>query len=158
MAAKPKPTKRKRHKGGGLLITPADTYFSRCVRERAEWKCERCGTYYAPPTKALQCSHFEGRANWATRFEPLNALALCHGCHERLGSFRFEHEQKHAEIFGAFAKDIIQEKANDILLFKRMKQTRGVGEIAAHYKAEYERMMNERAAGLTGRLEFIGYE
>jgi hypothetical protein len=144
--------------GFGVKITPADKWFSRCTRERADWTCERCGTRYTPPTTALECSHWEGRANWGTRFEPLNALALCSGCHSRMGSFRFEHDKLHASIHGEFSQEIIKEKAQNIPLYKAMKQTKGKGLISAHFKAEYERMMNERAAGVVGRLEFIGYE
>ena len=141
-----------------LKITPADKWFSRCVRERADWTCERCGTQYQPPTRALHCSHYEGRGNWGTRFEPLNALSLCYGCHQLLGSSRKAHDRLHAKIFGDFAAAIVEEKAQDISLYKAMKRTKGRGLIAAHYKAEYERMMEVRASGARGRLEFIGYE
>lgn len=143
-----------------MKITPADKWFSRCVRERADWTCEYpgCGIRYAPPTQALHCSHFEGRGNWAVRFEPLNAIALCYGHHRIVGSSPRLHDELHALIFGAFAADIVEEKAQDIELAKLMRRTKGKGLIAAHYKAEYERMMEVRAAGLRGRLEFIGYE
>ena len=29
-----------------VKITPADTAFGKCVKERASWRCERCGTQY----------------------------------------------------------------------------------------------------------------
>lgn len=140
----------------GIKITPADIWFSRCVRERAGWKCERCGKQYHPPTQALHCSHYEGRGNWATRFEPLNAISLCYGCHQLVGSRRM-HDDLHAEIFGEAAQEIVKEKARNISIAKIVKRTQGKGEIAAYYKAEYERMMEVRAQGITGRIDFTGW-
>ena len=40
---------------------------------------------------ALHCSHFQGRGKEATRFEPLNADALCYGCHQYFTSHPAEH-------------------------------------------------------------------
>lgn len=64
-----------------IKISQADSIFSRLIRERDEWTCVRCNTRYTPPTNALHCSHFWGRANKNTRFDPLNCDALCYGCH-----------------------------------------------------------------------------
>lgn len=66
-----------------IKIDPADTLFSKLIRERDGWKCQFCGTQYEPPTSGLQCSHFWGRGNKATRFDPENCDALCYGCHAR---------------------------------------------------------------------------
>jgi len=140
-----------------MKITPADKYFSYCVRERAEWRCERCGTYHQPPTRALHCSHFEGRGNWAVRFEPDNGIALCMGCHLLVGARPGLHSGLHAEIFGKYAADIVKEKSQDLMLAKEIRRTKGKGEIAKHFKTEYERMMDLRAQGVGGRIEFIGY-
>lgn len=65
----------------GIRITTADRLFSLYIRSRDGWKCKRCGRYYEPPTNALQCSHYWGRASKGTRFEPDNCDALCYGCH-----------------------------------------------------------------------------
>jgi hypothetical protein len=40
---------------------------------------------------ALHCSHFKGRGKESTRFDPLNADALCYGCHRYFGSQPDEH-------------------------------------------------------------------
>jgi len=141
----------------GIKRTPADDWFSKCVRERAFWTCEKCGRGFTPPTQALGCSHFEGRANWGTRFVPENAISLCTGCHSRVESYRFEHEELHAKIFGPLMKDVIRELSQDIMHAKEIRRTKGKGEISKHYKNEYERMMELRAQGISGRLEFVGY-
>lgn len=41
--------------------------------------------------KGLHCSHFKGRGKEATRFEPLNADAMCYGCHRYFTSQPDEH-------------------------------------------------------------------
>lgn len=64
-----------------IKISKLDALFSKQIRERDNWTCVRCGRRYEPPTNALHCSHFWGRANKATRYDPENCDALCYGCH-----------------------------------------------------------------------------
>ncbi len=71
-------------------INTADKHFSLYIRSKAGWRCERCGTQYTPPTTSLQCSHFQGRAKLATRFDPDNAFAHCAGCHRYFGANPYE--------------------------------------------------------------------
>ena len=85
--ARHKPMKRsrlvsKKGKGfRGVRIDQADKFFSLFIRYRANWTSERCGTKYEVNSQGLHCSHFWGRAREATRFDPENASAHCHGCH-----------------------------------------------------------------------------
>lgn len=65
----------------GVRIDPADKLFSLWIRWRAGWKCERCGAQFEIGSQGLHCSHFWGRAREATRFDPENCVAHCHGCH-----------------------------------------------------------------------------
>lgn len=67
-----------------IKISKVDKLFSQYIRERDGWKCQRCGTYYQPPTMALHCSHFWGRSNKCTRFDTENCMTLCYGCHSRM--------------------------------------------------------------------------
>lgn len=135
----------------GIKETPADLWFSRCVRERSNWTCERCGKHFTPPTQGLHCSHYKGRGSWSTRFDPLNAIALCYGCHMQVGNDR----EFYLKIHGVTAEEIVIEHHNDIMRGKEYKRTKGKGEIAKHYKSEYERMMGLRAEGVTGRIDFV---
>ena len=64
-----------------IKVTKADRLFSLCIRNRDKWRCVRCKKQYHPPTNALQCSHFWGRGNYATRFHRWNCDAACYGCH-----------------------------------------------------------------------------
>lgn len=80
---------------GAVKITPADKAFSDYIRTRDKWTCQRCRTKYDPlistDRMALHCSHFMGRGKEATRFEPLNADAMCYGCHRYLTAHPAEH-------------------------------------------------------------------
>lgn len=101
-----------------IKITKLDKLFSDFIRNRDEWTCQRCGTRYDPPTNALHCSHFWGRANKATRYDPLNADALCYGCHARWeankqGEYR---DFKLAQL-GDNEYDALEKRARSIVKF-----------------------------------------
>lgn len=76
---------------GRIKVDSADKAFSLYIRSRDNWTCKRCNKRYPPPTNALHCSHFMGRRKEATRFEELNADALCYGCHQYFTSHPAEH-------------------------------------------------------------------
>lgn len=160
MIAKPKPKKQPKQKVKRL---DPDFYFSLCVRERADWTCQRCGKFYAPweSTKGypanpgLHCSHYIGRANYATRFDPMNVDAHCYGCHAKFEGnphiFRdWKREQLWPELY-----DILIEKSNNIMLGKQARQEKQA--IAEHYKTQFEIMQTMRSKGALGRLNFQGY-
>lgn len=138
---------------GAIKVTPADKWFSLCVRQRAENRCERCGG--SPASGGLHCSHFHGRGKWGVRFCPDNATSLCYGCHAFLGSHPEIHRQWQLERLGAYRFDSLQERANDSTRGRIAK--REAKEIAKHYKGEYESLIQLRNAGAVGRLEFTGY-
>ena len=69
-----------------IKLCPADTTFSKFIRTRDNWTCQRCGKRYPPPTQALHCSHYLGRGRENTRFDPENCDSLCYGCHQHWGS------------------------------------------------------------------------
>lgn len=139
-----------------MKITPADKWFSLCVRERAGWKCEYCGTQYEPGSRGLHCSHYFTRGNWAVRFEPLNAFAHCFHCHQLLGSNPDKFYWWVKEQLGEQYRLLI-ELERDIVRGKEVKRTKGKGEIADHYEAEYCMMRLMREAGAPERLEFKGW-
>ena len=136
----------------GIKITPADKWFSLCVRERAEWTCERCGV----KSESLQCAHIFGRGNKSVRLEPLNAFALCFTCH-----LYFTSNPMHFSIFVheklGDEYDLLNELSLDIVRGKEYVRAIKSGEAAKHYKAEFSRMSSLRLEGKTGRLMFVGY-
>lgn len=95
-----------------VKIDAADKAFSLYIRTRDNWTCQRCGKQYTPPTNALHCSHFQGRGKEATRFEPLNADALCYGCHQYFTSHPAEHYEWQVQRKGQEAVDMLILQSN----------------------------------------------
>ena len=122
----------------------ADSWFSRCVREAAKWKCQRCGAQHDPGSQGLHCAHFMTRGKWATRFDPLNVAALCYGCHSFIDSRPYEKAQWFEEFLGSNVAQIIREKSENTKhgLKKYLK------EITKHYKAEHERIQQANLDGV----------
>ena len=92
-----------------IRISALDALFSRYIRTRDRWTCQKCFKRYPPPTNALHCAHIFTRSKQSTRFSPLNAVALCYGCHSyldrnplakyawyvaRYGQVQFDHLQR----------------------------------------------------------------
>jgi hypothetical protein len=155
-AAKPKPTKVKVKKIKVKKLDP-DYWFSLCVRERAGWKCQACGKDYTPIyndkglpcNTGLHCSHYIGRANYSVRFDPINAVAHCYGCHAKFEGNPHNFMAWTFERLGGFVYDILIEKSNNAMLGKQARQEKQ--QIAEYYKSEFERITNQ------GEKNFIGY-
>lgn len=141
---------------GAIKIKAADKWFSLCIRERANWTCERCGTKCPDDRRmGLHCSHYHGRGKWSTRYDPDNCRALCYGCHSYVGGNPTIHRREMIERLGAGLYNLLLEKSNDNRLGRLAK--RSEKEIAAHYRAEHKRMVGYRATGGTAP-ELIGWD
>lgn len=83
----------------------ADVAFSKLIRERDGFTCQRCGARHRPESRGLHAAHMFTRRIKVTRHDPDNCAALCYGCHsfldanpwekavffrERLGDERFD--------------------------------------------------------------------
>jgi hypothetical protein len=137
-----------------IKITPADKYFSLCIRERSDNTCERCGKVYSEG-RGLQCCHYESRRNYSTRFEPLNAFALCYACHCLLDGSPIKFTQFYIDKRSQVMLDILIELSRDITRGKENKHQ--IKDIADYYREEYETMLCRRSYGMTGWMEFTGY-
>jgi len=84
----------------GIKRTAEDIKFSKMIRIRDKWTCQRCGAEKAPNSQGLHCAHGFTRRTKATRFEPSNALALCYGCHQFVDSHAAEKEALFRLRFG----------------------------------------------------------
>jgi hypothetical protein len=138
-----------------IKILPADTWFSKCVRERTHWVCEHCGTQYEEGSQGLHCSHLFGRRAYATRFDANNAFAHCFGCHMKLGSNPIVFTDWAIGELGEGLIELLTLKHNDSNLGKSVKKE--LKDVAKHYKAEHEKMKQKRTNGEQGRIEFISY-
>lgn len=137
---------------GLIKRTTADAAFSLCVRERANWSCERCGS--TPDRMGLHCAHVMSRGSWSVRFDPSNALALCYGCHQVTS-------QKRELEFIPLVIKTFGEMEWDRVFADAQRPARGlkrrVPEIAKHYRHAHAAMAAARDSGTTGRLEFEGF-
>ena len=66
---------------GKIKIRPADALYSKFLRAKHKYICERCKGYYPPESRNLSVSHFHGRRNECVRFDEQNTDVLCSGCH-----------------------------------------------------------------------------
>lgn len=138
-----------------VKITPADLWFSKCIREAADWKCQCCGTQYQEGTMGLHCSHYFGRRANAVRYCPDNAFAHCFGCHMKLGSNPDDFRAWTVNRIGEGMIDILREKREDTSLAKSIKKN--LKDVAKHYKAEHARLRSLRMEGKKGDLKIIEY-
>lgn len=135
----------------GVKITPADAAFSLCVRERANWTCERC-LRQTPSDKrmGLHCSHWIGRGSWGVRFHPLNAFAHCYGCHAYF--------EGRPAVFNDWVIERHGTQVCDALRLVGNKPAYGIkkgkAEIAKFYRAEHALMLKARSLGEGGWLPF----
>ena len=139
----------------GLKRTKLDIVFSNLIRERAEWKCERCKKYYPEGHRqGLDCSHFYGRRHRSTRWHPDNAFAHCRGCHQYLGS--------NPAIFNAWALKQLGDTRYDWLLRRHnevVKYTKAdLEEFYQHLIAQHKYMLRRRKEGEKGWLDFVAWD
>lgn len=127
--------------------TPADIAFSKCIRLRAGYQCQRCGTQYHNKSNGLECSHFHSRANWSLRLHPDNCASLCTGCHMYLSGNPAEHRRWFEELIGPGRYQMLLDLKRDTKVGKAIKQTGGKGEIAKHYRDELKQMEFKRYVG-----------
>ena len=64
-----------------IRIDHLDKLASLVVKERAGYRCERCGAQHKKGDKGLHASHFHGRAKKSVRWDLRNLNSICHGCH-----------------------------------------------------------------------------
>ena len=131
----------------------ADKWFSLCVRERDDWTCRVCKAKFTPPAQNLHASHFMSRRHRSLRWSPYNACAKCVSCHRKLGENPLEFAAWLEKEYGREYVENLREIAQTIV--KTTKKDRA--EIANHYKEQYQLMLEKRAKGVTGRLEFEAY-
>lgn len=140
----------------GIKITPADKAFSLCIRERSNWTCDRCDTFYPEGKRmALHCSHYHGRGKYSTRFDPNNCWAHCFGCHRYLSAHPAEFTAWALEKLGDGLFEIVCERAQDMKLGRLAK--REAKEIAKYYRDQHKNMRTQREIGIEGRIEIVGY-
>lgn len=79
-------------------LQECDEAFSREIRER-DGRCLFPGCH-VEEFAALQASHYIGRANWNTRFDPENMIALCWFHHFKSKDLGYEYQKQRKEVHG----------------------------------------------------------
>lgn len=127
----------------------ADEMFSLCIRERAEWRCERCGNQFVHPTSGLHCAHFKGRGRWSTRFHPDNAASCCYGCHRYLDTHDAAKDEFFMGILGVEIFSHIERESNIPLPGVKGNMRH----VSKHFRGEFIRLRSLRSRGKRGRLK-----
>ena len=127
-----------------------DAAFSRLVRLRSNWTCEKCGKVYSDPSPGLHCSHFVTRSRKSTRWDPRNAAAHCYSCHQHLGGNPLLFAEWIHGYLGPHTTDVVRQ--NSLLTVKWRKADKD--ELYEQMKEELARIENCRNKGLTTYLDF----
>lgn len=69
---------------------PLDALFSKLIRIKAGWICERCGKNYENRPQGLHTAHMNSRRHISLRWEEDNAAAICFLDHQFLDSHPIE--------------------------------------------------------------------
>lgn len=142
----------------GIKRDALDAVFSDCIRERANYTCQRCQKYYPEGNRrGLDCAHIYGRAAKVTRWHPDNAVCLCRGCHQYFTSHPCEFDAWVRRQLGETRYDMLRERFNN--KGQRIKyHDWHKKEMREHYREELKKMRDQRMGGETGALEFTAYD
>lgn len=145
----------------GIKITRIDYWFSRCVRERANWTCERCNRVFpdgqaSGKAQGLDCSHYFGRGSGnLMRHYGANCFAHCRGCHQYLSANPHE--------FTYWVKGRLGDVCYDELVARKgrtcKRSAQEKKEMQAHFKAQYEYLRRRRKEkGEAGYIDFVEWD
>lgn len=57
-------------------VKVCDDLWKKVIKKRADFKCERCGS-----KEYIQAHHIIPRTDYSLRYDLMNGIALCRGCH-----------------------------------------------------------------------------
>ena len=117
--------------------TPADAAFSDYIRARAGYRCERCGKQYEAKSTGLQCSHHFSRRHYNIRFDPDNAAALCHHCHN------YWYSKDVPEAARWLEDKIGQARVNRLIALKNQKQSKPTASEEAAIAGKYRQLTEQ---------------
>ena len=133
-----------------MKITAADKYFSLCVRNAADNTCEWCGKSDA----RMECSHVYSRRHRTIRWDAMNAVCKCNGCHKKWHESPLNAFTWFESKFGIGRIDLLREKMNMKVKVSKIEEK----EIAKHYREQLKEIEAKRAKGEIGHIEFISYQ
>lgn len=131
-----------------IKIWPADKALADCVKAAVDYRCQRCRTVYGEKHRGLHASHYIGRGNWSTRFDPDNVFAHCYGCHRYLESQRPEFEAWVLAHLGDTRYEWLIGRSRDTDIGRQAKREKK--EIAQHFLRELSMIQERRKKGEMG--------
>lgn len=132
-----------------------DAVFSKLIRERVDWTCEKCGKYYPEGHRqGIHCSHFFGRRSRGTRWHPDNCFAHCYSCHSYLGGHPYEFSHWAEHKLGEGLVQILRERAHSVRKYGKLD----LEDMFVHYKGELARLEHLRQSGVAGRIEVKSFD
>jgi hypothetical protein len=137
-----------------MKVNPADSAFSKCVRERADWTCEKCGKKYEKNSAGLHCSHIFSRRHRTIRWCGDNAQALCFSCHSWFGGNPADSGVWVTDLLGEGHMALLREKKDCGLKIPKNEEK----SIAKHYREQLKLLESDRINGKVGRIEFESYQ
>lgn len=95
-----------------IKLRSADRWWSKYIRTRDRWTCQRCYKKYPENSQGLHCSHFHGRRKESVRFDEKNTDAICWGCHAYFHANPKEHYDWKLNQLGQKEFDLLTLRAN----------------------------------------------
>lgn len=134
-----------------VKLDKRDRLFSKLIRERVNWTCQRCGRYHPEGQRqSLHCSHIFSRRKRSVRWHPDNAVAHCFACHQYLGENPIEFAAWAEGILGEHRMALLRSLAGQMQKWTKPQ----LEDLYQDMKAAHEDMVARRNSGETGRLEF----
>ena len=134
---------KKRKKGKTDLVKRLDKVFALYIRLRdcmpnGFGRCISCGKI--KPYRELDCGHFFGRSNMATRFDEDNCSAECQGCNRVSSDHLIYYQENLIRKIGVARFSTLRERAHSI---KKWDDDE-LAKMITHYTNEVKRLSHEK--------------
>ena len=137
-----------------MKISPADIAFSRCVKARTDWLCERCHTQHEQKSMGLHCSHIFSRRHRTIRWCADNAQSLCFSCHSWYGGSPADSGIWITDLLGEGHMNLLREKRDNRVKVSKLEEK----QIAKHYREQLKIIEEKRLTGGIGTIDFESWQ
>lgn len=92
--------------------TPRDATWSRDIRDRDGYVCQKCRTQHATNSQGLHAHHLFTKSIKATRHDLDNGVSLCLACHMRAHQYQAETREWWRSVIGAERFEALSARAH----------------------------------------------
>ena len=132
-----------------LKRRPADKAFADAIKGAYNHVCQVCNKQ-----GRVELSHIHSRRHRTIRWAVDNCLPKCHSCHRWWHENPTESGAWFRNKYGEAFTELLREKRDSMVKVRKAEEK----EIAAHYRAELNRILALRAEGVTGNIEVISWQ